>query len=123
MTPEEFVEVVVRDVYEAAWRGAESNMMAPPGRHPSEALMGLSRWHAALSPSAQQMVASAMRSAADHAVFGLLALLDGSRRVASGGRVRLVLEARDPQGSVLLNDPPAADLHDLYREQVSPQPT
>lgn len=66
------------------------------------------------------MVSSAMRAAADAAVFGFLALLGGSRPVASGGRVRLVLEARDSEGSVLLNDPPAAVLHDLYRDLVMP---
>ena len=120
MTPEEFVQVVVRVVYEAAPRDVARNLEQPPGRAPSPRLQELSRWYVGLNERDRAMVGSLMRAVADSAVFGFFAVLDGARAISDGGSENLVLEVHGPDGSVRLNSP-SIDLHDLYRGIVQPQ--
>ena len=119
MTPEEFTDGVVDAVYGSAWRSTLKVIADPPGRQPDDRLVEFSRWYSGLSALDRQMVTRVIQAGADAAVFGFLCVIDGVRPLAvASDQLRLEVAGRD--GQVLLNNPPAAVLHDLYRAQVDP---
>lgn len=111
MNTEDFVDALKRHVMDAAVEDVIANLKNPPGRRVSPEERARADWYNGLSEEETQHVNSAIASAVHHAVFGLLAVLDGARTIDDeGGRFELTYIGDQ---RVLLNDPQAVDLHDL----------
>lgn len=122
MMAEDFIKRVQMAVYDSTIQGALSLLEKPPGRRPSPGLVRLSQWFNRLSPEDREHVRGVIQMAAGDAVFGMLTVLDGERSIREAGEPLGVLELRYRAGeqSILLNDPAAPPLHDLFAEQVPP---
>lgn len=120
MTAEEFIAAVAADVHEGGVRDVLAQLERPSGRRPPPATVALARWYAALPAEDRQRVEQVVRLGAHAAVFGLLAVLDGVRRIdPAGGRLELTYVA--PDGArALLNPPdgPEELLHDRFQGHV-----
>jgi hypothetical protein len=113
MNAEEFIDAVYGVVYVSAIDGALKAMERPAGRRPRQAIVDLSVWFNGLADADKQKVGDVTRLAVDHAVFGILAVLDGARIIDDGGQTELFLRSSD---GTLLNEYP--ELHDLFRAKV-----
>jgi hypothetical protein len=120
MTREEFVISVIKAVYEPAIRGTLAVIEKPPGKKPSEELVGLSEWVGGLSLDNKKKFEAAIALTARQAVIGLLSVIDGVRQIENTSN-KGVLELRFRKGDedVLLNSPEEEFLHDLFNQQVS----
>lgn len=102
----------------AANVGAASTLRqweAPAGRSPGQLALDRSRWFARLSDEDRAMVEVVARDAADAALFGVLCILDGVRRIDPSDEARLEL-VRIEQGRANLlasSSVDAENLHDL----------
>jgi hypothetical protein len=114
---DEFADAVVEHVFEDAVRTVQSLLSNPPGRTPSAELLGMSRWYQSLSETDRRSIEGVASMAADAAVFGLLAAIDGARPLLTGKHLRL--EAVDSDGSSI-EITGSEPLHDLYRARVDP---
>jgi len=115
MTSEEFAQAIADQGSGAAVRITVGNLEQPPGRRPKPAFARRSEWFRGLSHTDQQMVAEVIREAAENAVFGVLAILDGARVIENAsekGELQLYYVKGDER--VLLNDQRKAPLHDVY---------
>lgn len=113
MTADEFIDAIYLVVYMAAIDDAMQDMERPPGRRPPQDLVELSTWFNGLADADKRRVGDVVRLAVDHAVFGMLAVLDGVRVIDDGGRTELSLTSSD---GTVLNEYP--ELHDLFRAKV-----
>jgi hypothetical protein len=115
MTAEEFVEVIKLQTSDAAVRSTLASLKEPPGRVPKNRQLGLSRWFKGLSEADQRMVGEALREAAEAAVFGFFAVLDGAR-VFEYEEEKGDLELFHVRGAerTLLNPKTGPELHDIY---------
>jgi hypothetical protein len=122
MTNEEFISRIRKAVYEPAVKGSLTILEHPPGRRPSRALVELSQWFNRLSPEDKEGVRGTIQLAARAAVFGMLAVLDGVTAIREAGEEAGTLELRHSAGGqwVVLNDPGAEPLHDLFAGEVPP---
>ena len=109
MNPEEFVDAVHHVVYEAAIEGVLSVLLKPPGRRPRPELIELSAWVNELSVKDRKYLEDVVRLSIDHAVFGMMAVLDGVRTI---DKEHSELYLRTGDGT-LLNE--QHDLHDIFR--------
>ena len=113
MKPEYFVRALERDCRDLAVEGCLEDFESPPGRKPDPALVQMSKWYKSLSSADRDMVARAMRDAADATLFGVLCVLDGVRPIESGSeksRFKLIAQ-KDNEQSIICPGP--VDLHDL----------
>jgi hypothetical protein len=120
MTQEEFIAGIRRAVYESAIKGTLSIIQKPPGRRPSDHLVNLSNWVAGLSDTNKIHLEAIVELAARQAVFGMLAVLDGVRRVEGeemDGSFELWFKKGEEE--ILLNAPNGEYLHDLFNQQIS----
>lgn len=115
MTAEEFVDGVKKYVMDAAVSDAMQVVVDPPGRQPPEHLVELSKWFAGVSQADREMIRRMMANVAHFAVFGLLVVLDSSRKVvdAPPGHFELCYVHDDDEGRDVLSGPKGAILHDL----------
>ena len=122
MTNREFIRRIRKAVYEPAVEGSLAILEQPPGRRPCAALLELSQWFNQLLPEDKERVRGTMQLAARAAVFEMLAVLDGVTAIREAGEEAGLLELRYSAGgrSILLNDPTAEPLHDLFAGQVPP---
>jgi hypothetical protein len=120
MTSKEFIKRICIVVHDSAIKGAISWLEKPSGRRPSKTMIDLSMWYNKLSPEDAEQIRRTIELAVGHAVFGMLAVLDGERsiREASEPLGRFELHYKVGEQSVLLNDPTTMPLHDLFVEQV-----
>jgi hypothetical protein len=119
ITPEKFIEAVYSGVYIPAVSGSIKNIENPPGRGPSEKLLELHRWFAALDEDQKAMTEMAMADAADGAIFGLLCLLDNVRPVVDFFREELRLKVvSNGQERDLFSVGDFEELHGLFRSRV-----
>jgi hypothetical protein len=109
---EEFVKGLQLVVYRQVVKSVPRSMANPPGRRPREELVQLSSWFNSLSDEGKERVKSVVRLTADHAVFGVLAVLDGVRAL-DDNHTELYLRTGD---GTLLNEYP--ELHDIFRAMV-----
>lgn len=114
MGPEEFIKRVKRVVEDPAVSGCVESYRDPPGRQPAEDLLELSRWYNGLSEENQRMVEKAMRDAVQTSIFSFLCALDGVSAFTQPGEGELELYYVHGSSRVLLNDPDAEELHDIY---------
>jgi hypothetical protein len=114
MNAEEFVNALRVHVMRSAVDDAIDTMMNPPGRQRATELTELSTWARGLAEADRSMLRRALVEVAHGAVFGLLAVLDGARRVDERqppGELELWHEGRE--GRTKLN----GNLHDILNSQ------
>jgi hypothetical protein len=115
MTTEEFIRVLKIQTSDSAVSGTISLLERPPGRKPAEYLIKLSNWYAGLAEADRSFVRDVIRESAESAVFGFLCALDGVRAMEDGpekGEFKLTYSKGG--FDLLLNDPAAEYLHDIY---------
>lgn len=115
MKPQEFVDAVRELVLHAAVEDTVSVVSNPPGRRPSRDLVELSEWFNNLPEADQAMTKRLLALASRQAVFGLLAVLDGARKIAPSEATPDYFELRHVHGAEtdILGGPDGASLHEL----------
>jgi hypothetical protein len=116
MTPQTFVSSIKVAVAENAAKGVISQLAAPAGRNPSEAVLELSEKFRALTDEQRDFVVQIAEMAADQAAYNFLGILDGIIAVESveaKGELKLVFET--DTGSDWLNDPDQVELTYAYK--------
>jgi hypothetical protein len=120
MTSEDFIKAIRIAVYESAIENTLSVLKEPPGRRTSPGDVALSEWYNRLPAHDKERVRATVRHAVRAAVFGVLAVLDGVRSIWNSPEEMGSFELRYVLGgkSVLLTDPDAELLHDLFVGEV-----
>ena len=113
MNADEFITAVKVAVRNAAVMGTISILANPPGRRPSTHLRTASFFFNSLGTEQRQQVEAVVSIAVDQAVFGFLAVLDGSRAFESHGKGRLELRYLG-DNEIVLNSENEPPLHELY---------
>lgn len=110
MNADEFVSAIQRYVLESSVGSTISNLAHPPGRRVAPDLLARSEWFNSLSAAEVDMLRAVAGEAARSAVFGFLAVLDGTRVIDSEkGTFELHHVGREKR----LVNPSGIDLHDL----------
>lgn len=111
MKGEDFVEALRTHVLEAAVEDTLAFLKAPPGRRVTQEERALSNWFNDLPELHREYFASTLKMVSQQAVFGVLAAIDGARKIADGeGRFELAYVSDD---TVILNAEDSTPLHDL----------
>ena len=110
MRAEDFISAVYTAVYKTTIDGIIGILARPPGRRPRPMLSELSNWHNGLDESERNYVKEIVRLSVDHAVFGMLAALDGARTLGQDSEFMLQADGENLTES--------HDLHDLFRNYV-----
>lgn len=110
MNTETFVAAIRRHVRDAAIEDTLNKLRRPPGRRVPTVVKARSDWYNNLSQSDAAVVHSIIADAVDEVVFGLFAVLDGSR-VIDDGRFELLHIGRE---RTLLNDPEKIGLNEVF---------
>jgi hypothetical protein len=110
MDTESFVEAIRRDVRDAAIEDTLGKLKNPPGRKVLAEKRERSVWFNALSDTDVDHVQRIVQAAVDEAIFGLFAVLDGSRTVCEG-RFELIHIGAE---QTLLNDPNKIGLNEVF---------
>jgi len=110
MNTEMFVEAIKRHVCSAAVEDMLEKLRNPPGRRVPVEIKERSSWYLNLSEADAKIIEHIVVSAVNEAVFGLFAILDGSR-VIEDGRFELVHVNEE---RILLNDPDKIGLNEIF---------
>lgn len=115
MSSEEFAKALKEQGSDAAIRITLQNLQKPPGKRPKPEMVQRSEWFTRLSENEREMLGQTIREAAENAVFGVLAVLDGAR-VVEDSKEKGDFELYYTRGKdkTLLNDEARTPLHDLY---------
>ena len=115
MTAEEFVDAIREHVMDSSVTGVIKVVSQPPGRSPGRDLLELSAWFNSLPERDREMVQRMLAHVAHAAVFGLFAVLDGSRTVAAYEAPSDHFELRHFHGTDVdvLSGPKGKVLHEL----------
>jgi hypothetical protein len=108
MDAEDFVTGVRTAVFESSIKATLATVGEPVGKAPTEERLDLAEWYNGLGDADSARARELVRLAADQAVFGMLAVLDGVRTVHNS-HPALVLHA----DGVPLN--PDGELHELWQ--------
>jgi hypothetical protein len=84
MDQQQFVDALKAQAAVAAVEDTVSQCLSPRGRRPSQEWQDRSAWFNALSAEDQEMVIGLAREVAEATLFGVLCILDGSRRIETG---------------------------------------
>jgi hypothetical protein len=106
MSPDLFIAEITKHVLESAISGTEENLQKPSGRYPPLEMRRRSEWYNTLTDADRAMVLECIERAAHAAVFGFLAVLDGSRTIGSEAEKEgeFVLEFRRGEERALISD-------------------
>jgi hypothetical protein len=108
----------------AAVESVLSILRNPPGDAPEERYKGLSEWYNLLADKDREMLREIVKETAEQAVFNFLTVLDGVSAVENSPlKGDLLLYFVKDGNSALLNDPNGEELHNLFTEIVSCQPS
>jgi hypothetical protein len=111
MNSEGLVDALKRHVEDAAVQDTIAKLKKPPGRQVSPRERAQSEWYKGLSNAETEHLHGVVVAAVHEAIFGLLAVLDGARKLDdSGGRLELVYVAEQ---RIVLNDPETMALHEI----------
>lgn len=114
----EFIKAVKTCVRDESIFGIVDNLLDPPGRNANAELVTLSNWYNSLDSDSKSLIKQLVEVSVDHALFGILCVLDGVRSIESNGQKGdLRLEYHSGEKKVLLNDFNEESLHDLYNEK------
>lgn len=114
MNSEEFISVIKLVVRDAAIEDTVENLEHPPGRKVPNREREVSDWFINLSENDKGIVKDIITTSTDHALFGLLCVIDGVRAIQGGvnkGKLELVYKNGSEE---LLNDENKIGLHELY---------
>jgi hypothetical protein len=112
MSPQEFVDAVRQVVSNQMGNKLAKMFENPSGGKPSDSLQRQSRWFNSLSAEDKSFVIEAMQTAAEHATFGVLCVIDGVRAIEpQGPKGELELYFVKDGKKTRVNSEP---LHDLY---------
>jgi len=115
MTPKEFVTALRITVFDQT---TSPNVIRPTGRSPHEMLVRLSAWY---DDVGQANVRQIERIVGYSSLFGVFAVLDGSRMIDSPPHGRLHLSYLPMDGAeIVLNVPEVEELHALWTAEVFP---
>ncbi len=121
MTPEEFARRIREFVYPGIVEDTLSLLGKPPGRKPSPLRVELSTWFVNLSDADKTQVKRVIQFSVHAALFEILAILDGASFLEGlGSKGRFELQFIKEGRSVLINDPEAEFLHDLFNVDGPP---
>jgi hypothetical protein len=115
MKAEEFVDAVRTCVMKAAVVDTLAILEKPPGRKPAADLVQASEWFRGLSEADRKMIERVLTMVSGQAVFGVLAVLDDSRKVDPAFRPGDYFELRHIHDGAtdVLSGPNGAGLHEL----------
>lgn len=116
ITADQLVDVIYRDVFVAAVQECESILVNPPGRNPDHNALRLKSWFLGLSDEERSMMRRALSMAADHAIFGLLCMIDNVRPIVDGFEHELRLAVETDIETYGIGD--GESLHDKFRAKV-----
>lgn len=105
MNHDEFVEAIVEE-YRTTIRSVISVVANPPGRRPRERLIALSEWYKGLPEPGKEQAANLVTLAVHDAVFGMLAILDGSHPIGAD-HIEVLVDGQ--------NVNPEEELHDTFQ--------
>lgn len=114
MNTEMFVDLIKLHVRDAAIEDTLLNLKNPPGKRISPDERIRSDWFNRLSENDASLVESMIACGVEEAIFGLFAILDGSRVIYEG---RFELTYINNDESVLLNDPEKVGLNEIFNAQ------
>ena len=117
MTPEEFVKGLREVVLARAVDSTLSSIESPPGRRPRRELIEANTWYQTLSEQDRARLREVASMVAHQAVFGVLAVLDGSRVVENTpdkGTFKLAFRKGGKEWE--LNPLDGVPLHDLLNQ-------
>ncbi len=110
MDTESFVAAIRRHVRDAAVQDTLGKLTSPPGRRVPPAKAARSAWFKTLNEVDADHVKCVVEDAVDEAIFGLFAVLDGSRVIGDGRFDLLHVDS----AKVLLNNPEAIGLNEVF---------
>lgn len=115
MNAQTFVDAIRREVMDASVLDTISIVLNPPGRSPSPELVEMSVWFNGLPEVEREKIKRMLEMVARHAVFGMLVVLDGARKVAPSSEGPEHFELRHVHGAQvdILCGPQGDLLHDL----------
>lgn len=114
MNQTEFIDAIKIAVKDNAIEGIKSSLRNPPGRHPSEEKVELSKWYNNLSEQDKRFINQIITNSVESALFGFLCVLDGVRSIESYEKGELKLFYEKDGNKMLLNDFNLEYLHDLF---------
>ena len=109
MNSEQFVDIIKNSVLRTSVDDTLENLADPPGRKVSAEILARSNWFKSLDKDQVNFLKSALHDSAHGAIFGLFAILDGSRNV-DDGRFEL---AHVGDSKTVLNEPQNIGLNEL----------
>ncbi len=118
MTPEDFVSALQKVVLEASVEATVATLERPPGRRPGQDLIEASAWYHSLSDESRAILCQVLGMTAHQAVFGCLAVLDGSRVIeddAQKGDFNLIYRKGTEEWSI--TDSVGPPLHEILNRQ------
>jgi hypothetical protein len=115
MDQQQFVDALKAHAADAAAEDTLDQWKSPSGRFPSQARLDRAAWLNGLSEQDRRMVKDLAGDTACATLFGVLCILDGSRRIEECERAHLELVRMEGGRSTLLasSDFAAAPLHEL----------
>lgn len=111
MNADTFVQLIKLDVRDAAISDVVSKLKKPPGRQVPADKKDRSDWFNSLTPLDEARVVQVIESSVNEAIFGLFAVLDGTRKIAPG---QFELFYRDVVRE-WLNDPSKIGLNEIFK--------
>jgi hypothetical protein len=117
MDAQEFVFNFRLAVEQTAIRSVLSALESPSGRQPEARVIQLSKWFNDLGGRGQEMLAEALRLAAEQTSYNVLLVLDGSLAIESAqDKGQLELFYVNADGRTRLNDPDGEELTVLFKD-------
>lgn len=114
MDAKQFVDIIRTTVMNSAVDEIVATLLQPPGRRPDQDIVDLSKWYLSMDARDREMLERAFAEVSHAAVFGLLAILDGVRRVDNEQPPGILeLWYVGHEGRVKLN----GDLHDVLNSE------
>ncbi len=114
MDSEKFAGLIEKYVRKETINDAMKVFRNPPGKKPRAVLIEISEWINRLSSADQELLEAAISESVRMALFGLFAVIDGSR-VIDSDIDRFIIVAQDQQGRrTLINEDGSEDLHDYF---------
>lgn len=112
MNTDQFIEGMKDNTYRSAISDVLEQLTQPPGRQPMAEEVELSAWFNQLAAEDRERLAAVVEMAAYHAIFGVMAVLDGVR-VIDNNQTEFSLYT---DGGTFINQ--NHDLHELFQISV-----
>jgi hypothetical protein len=118
--PTEFAALIRTLVHEPGTHSVIEVLRSPPGRSPAPELSAASDWYRQLGPAGRGQVDWIVREASRVALFGALALLDGTRAHSTDAESHFELAEVTSRHRTVISPDQGPLLHDLFNLEVPP---